>query len=82
MNNMPTYKTKDGLDYLLPGIGHTVDGLITTDQIIENPRFEEVQERAGSAEVQPAAEPVAAQPAPEAQPQPVAVAPTNQEGDK
>jgi hypothetical protein len=82
---MPTYKTKDGLDYILPSIGQTVDGLITTDQVIENPLFEEVAEA-----VQPVQTPVVAPvvaptppPAPVVAP-PVApvVEPTNQEGIK
>lgn len=84
---MAIYKTKDGLDYLVPGIGHTVNGQITTDQIIENPRFEEVQEAQPAQAAAPAPVPgqvqvpSAQQPAPVAAAQPavVAAAPTNQQ---
>lgn len=37
---MNTYKTKDGQDYTIPGVGRTQDGIIETEQIIENPNFE------------------------------------------
>lgn len=43
---MATYKTKDGVDRVLPGIGRTVDGKITTDFKIENPMFELVEDSA------------------------------------
>lgn len=46
---MPTYKTKDGIDRLLPGIGKTVDGQITTNVTIENPMFELVNTEAPTA---------------------------------
>lgn len=38
------YKTKDGVDRVLPGIGITVGGQIETDAVIENPMFELVTE--------------------------------------
>jgi hypothetical protein len=37
---MATYRVKDGIDRVLPGIGQTVNGLITTDATIESPLFE------------------------------------------
>jgi hypothetical protein len=37
---MNTYKTRDGEDYTIPGVGRTVDGRIETESIIENPNFE------------------------------------------
>jgi len=58
---MPTYKTKDGRDRIIPGIGRTINGQITTDAVIENPMFEVV------ADAKPAEQPVpgpAPQPAP------------------
>jgi hypothetical protein len=41
---MTTYKTLDGQDYTIPGVGRTVDGQITTDQTIESPLLVEVKE--------------------------------------
>lgn len=57
------YRTKDGQDYMLPGIGRTVNGSIVTNRPIENPNFELVEETP----------PVAAAPTP-----PVAIAPVPQ----
>ena len=52
---MPTYKTKDGIDRILPGIGRTKDGFITTDIKIENPMFEMVSEGEAPAQAAQAA---------------------------
>jgi hypothetical protein len=41
---MPTYRVKDGIDRVLPGIGRTVNGKITTNARIEHPLFELVRE--------------------------------------
>ncbi len=43
---MTKYKTKDGSDRVVPGIGVTVDGVIETDQKIESPIFEQVEQTA------------------------------------
>lgn len=59
---MATYKTKDGRDYILPGIGRTTKGQITTDALIENANFEIVE---GHLEQAPTPAP-AAQPAADA----------------
>lgn len=84
------YKTKDGQDYILPGIGATHQGVIDTDQIIENSNFVLVSnsesQPAPAAPAQPqvqpanaAAQQVAAQAAPVAPVQPAApVAPAPQ----
>ena len=37
---MSTYKTKDGSDRVIPGVGRTTKGQITTDVEIESPLFE------------------------------------------
>ncbi len=37
---MNKYRTIDGLDYTVTGVGRTENGVIVTDQIIENPNFE------------------------------------------
>lgn len=37
---MNTYRVKDGIDRDLPGIGRTVNGMITTAEVIEHPLFE------------------------------------------
>lgn len=37
---MNTYRVKDGIDRVLPGIGRTINGMITTNATIENPLFE------------------------------------------
>lgn len=61
---MPTYRVKDGIDRELPGIGRTVNGMITTNATIEHPLFEIVTEPAAqpapSANVTPAPTPQAA----------------------
>lgn len=57
---MPTYKTKDGIDRIIPGIGRTINGQITTDAKIENPMFEIVSEGEAPA---PAAQAATAAPA-------------------
>lgn len=42
---MPTYRTKNGVqDGFIPSIGVIKDGKITTDQIIENPNLELVED--------------------------------------
>jgi hypothetical protein len=43
---MNTYKTKDGSERIIPGIGRTTNGQITTDEKIENPLFELVETEA------------------------------------
>jgi hypothetical protein len=47
---MYKYKTKDGSDVVIPGVGVTEDGIITTDQVLESPNLELVE---GSTEVSP-----------------------------
>lgn len=82
---MPTYKTKDGNDYVLPGIGRTVEGRITTSQVIENVKFIEVTENdAQPAAVAPNPVQVAAvpQPVPPSAIQQTVTIPQNQEGNK
>lgn len=37
---MNTYKTKDGRDVVIPGVGRTVNGIITTAQTLESPNLE------------------------------------------
>ena len=60
------YKTKDGQDYVLPGIGATTGGIIETDQVIENSNFELVNSTENQQAQAPVAQP-AVQPAPQAQ---------------
>jgi hypothetical protein len=70
------YRTKDGQDYTLPGIGRTVNGSIVTDQVIENPNFELVEDTPPAA---PPATPLAA-PSPVPQPAPAPPAPQINQG--
>lgn len=42
---MYKYKIKNGSDAFLPGIGATVNGVITTDQPIENANFELIEDQ-------------------------------------
>ena len=53
------YRTKDGNDYTVGDIGRTVNGIIVTDRVIENPNFEIVEETtsAAPAPTQPIASP-------------------------
>lgn len=64
---MPKYKTKDGTqDMVIPGVGVTIDGVIETNQVIENPNLELVGEAAAPAApavAAPQAAPVAQAPA-------------------
>lgn len=47
---MAKYKSKDGRNYAIPGVGGTVDGIIETDEVIESSIFERIDEesQAGS----------------------------------
>ena len=77
------YRTKDGQDYTLPGIGRTTNGIIVTDKIIENANFEPIEETPQPSAAPQSPQPVASQP----QPAVPASAPaqvvqqTNQEGN-
>lgn len=68
---MATYKTKDGVDRVLPGIGRTVDGKITTDIEIQNPMFELVDDVPTGTATPPTpnVSPAVAQPTTQAPPQ-------------
>jgi hypothetical protein len=44
------YKTKNGEDFVIPGIGRTVKGEITTDQKIENANFQLVSDDSATAQ--------------------------------
>lgn len=39
------YKTKDGSDAFVPGVGATIDGVIETDQVLEGPTLIPVAEQ-------------------------------------
>lgn len=72
---MNTYRVKDGIDRVLPGIGRTVNGMITTNATIENPLFELVTPQPAN----PAASTPVANPAPiQPQAQTPQVAPVQQ----
>lgn len=73
------YKTKDGQDYTVPGIGRTVNGMIVTDRVIENSNFELVEETAPAAPIPPTPTPPVA-PAPVPQPAPAPPAPQTNQG--
>jgi hypothetical protein len=72
------YRTKDGNDYTLPNIGMTVNGIIETNKIIENPLFELVKDDGGTTpETPPVTETPTVPPGAEVTPQtPVVANPT------
>lgn len=71
---MAKYKTKNGSDVMIPGVGVTENGEIETDIEIENPNLEKIQEPTPTPIVNA---PPVVQPVAEATARPVS--PTNQE---
>jgi hypothetical protein len=47
------YKTKDGGDVFIPGVGTTVGGVIETNVLIENPNMVQVDDTAAAVTVDP-----------------------------
>jgi hypothetical protein len=53
---MYKYKTKGSVELVIPGVGVTVDGIITSDRPIENPNLELIT----NTPVEPIVEPIVA----------------------
>lgn len=74
---MYKYKSKDGNDFFIPGVGHSVNGIIESQQKLEAPSLELVSEPTKEAPVSPVVPPVATAP-----PVPTPAASTNNEEQK
>ena len=56
-----TYKSKDGSEYVIPGVGRSSNGVITSETKLENPNLEliETTEQPAQAPIESTSTPVA-----------------------